>query len=122
MQRTLAHMKKSVVFLAVLGLVACSQEPKSGEVSFTATVDTLEVDALRCYTVNYEVWASPSDTAGVNLAVRGILTAGAVTDSNKAVDYLPAGDTLRGSFYYLSVPVTAGPAELDLSVTKIDQP
>jgi hypothetical protein len=115
-------MKKSVVFLAVLGLVACSQEPKSGEVSFTATVDTLEVDALRCYTVNYEVWASPSDTAGVNLAVRGILTAGAVTDSNKAVDYLPAGDTLRGSFYYLSVPVTAGPAELDLSVTKIDQP
>ncbi|MEN9939807.1 MAG: hypothetical protein RIR61_614, partial [Bacteroidota bacterium] len=49
-------MKKSVVFLAVLSLVACSQEPKSGEVSFTATVDTLEVDALRCYTVNYEVW------------------------------------------------------------------
>ncbi|MGA1380728.1 MAG: hypothetical protein ACO30N_04125 [Schleiferiaceae bacterium] len=115
-------MNKSVVFLAVLGLVACSKEPKSGEVSFTATVDTLEVDALRCYTVNYEVWGSPSDTAGVNLAVRGILTAGAVTDSNKAVDYLPAGDTLRGSFYYLSVPVTAGPAELDLNVTKIDQP
>ncbi|MFM8565220.1 MAG: hypothetical protein ACKOBQ_03615 [Bacteroidota bacterium] len=115
-------MKKSLFALGILGLVACQNEPEAGTISFTATVDTLEIDALRCYAVNYEVWGSPSDTTGTSLSVRAILTAGTVTDSNKAVDYLPAGDTLRGSFYYLSVPVTAGPAELDLNVAKIDQP
>ena len=115
-------MNKSLIALGILGLSACQSEPEAGTITFTATMDTLEIDALRSYAVNYEVWGSPSDTGGTSLAVRGILTAGAVTDSNKAVDYLPAGDTLRGSFYYLSVPVTAGPAELDLNVTKIDQP
>jgi hypothetical protein len=112
-------MKKSLFALGILALAACQNAPEAGTIAFTAKVDTLEVDALRCYAVNYEVWGSPS---GNSLAVRGILTAGAVTDSNKAVDYLPAGDTLRGSFYYLSIPVSAGAAELDLNVTKIDQP
>ena len=115
-------MKNSLFALGILALAACQNEPEAGTIAFTAKVDTLEVDALRCYAVNYEVWGSPSDTVGTSLAVRGILTAGAVTDSNKAVDYLPAGDTLRGSFYYLSIPVSAGAAELDLSVTKIAQP
>lgn len=92
-----------------------------GAISVASTIDTLEVDALRCYVVNYEAWGSPSDTSGTNLAVNAILTAGSISDSNKAVDYLPAGDTLRGSFYYMNVPVTAGPAELELSVTKIER-
>lgn len=115
-------MKKSVVFLAVLSLVACSQEPKPGEVSFTVAVDTLEMDALRFYSVNYEVWGSPSDTGGVSLSIQSALSAGDATDTNRATDYLPAGDTLRGSFYHLSVPVTAGPAQLDFDVTKIKHP
>jgi len=122
MQRTLAHMKKSVVFLAVLGLVACSQQPKSGEVNFSVAVDTLEMDALRFYTVNYEVWSNPSDTGGLSLNIQSALSAGAAADTNRATDYLPAGDTLRGSFYHLSVPVTAGAAELDFTVTKIKHP
>lgn len=114
-------MKKRIIALVVLGLTACQNEPEVGSITFSATIDTLEVDALRCYTVNYEVWGSTEDTLGTNLTVRGILTAGAVTDSNTAVDYLPAGDTLRGSFYYFTVPVTAGAPQLDLEVTKMDQ-
>ena len=57
-------MKKSLFALGILGLAACQSEPEAGEIAFSATVDTLEIDALRCYAVNYEVWGSPSDTAG----------------------------------------------------------